>query len=83
MMSLLVNNYFNVVADSQYVEALEREVRERETYDVLHQLRTEAETVVGRHLILQLHFTFFLIVQKPIKESKRASIPQNRAHDLL
>ena len=38
-----------MVADSQYVEALEREVRERETYDVLQQLRAEAEMEVGRH----------------------------------
>lgn len=36
-----------MVADSQYVEALEREVRERETYDVLQQLRAEAEMEVG------------------------------------
>lgn len=41
--------HLTMVVDSQYVEALEREVRERETYDVLQQLRAEAEMEVGRH----------------------------------
>jgi hypothetical protein len=36
-----------MVADSEYVEALQREVREKEAFDVLRQLRTEAKIVVG------------------------------------
>ena len=36
-----------IVVDSEYVEALQREVREKETFDVLRQLRTEAKIVVG------------------------------------
>ncbi len=36
-----------MVVDSEYVEALQREVREKETFDVLRQLRIEAKIVVG------------------------------------
>lgn len=64
-----------MVADSQYVEALEREVRERETYDVLQQLRAEAEMEVGRHpLVIIVRLDSILSYSKTTYQIKPRSI---------
>ena len=64
-----------MVADSQYVEALEREARERETYDVLQQLRAEAEMEVGRHpLVIIVRLDSILSYSKTTYQIKPRSI---------